>query len=183
MKFLKYDANTLSVIGVLDSPEDFTISVDDEVANKFLARPKLMLMYKIKNGILIETGLLDTSQYEAIVKPVKELYSWPEWDRDELPNAVTCNAMVTVVHQKGVDRSVIIDYALFHAFHEIKTPVYLVDKDDSLNVLEVLPDISTRKTETSESDSLRLSRLSVWSSLTYKNCFIVDNKTFEQATL
>ena len=175
MKFIKFDPSSLALIGIVDKEGFDTIQVDDETANKFLARPKLMLMFRVKNGILIETGILDVSH---TITPVStELYSWPEWDKEEIPTKDQCNAIVTVIN-KPLDKP-FEDYALFHVFEEMKIPAFLTDKDDVLNILEVIPEIKNLKTSTTDIIALKHQRLAVWSSISYKNCYIVDNKTFE----
>ena len=147
-QYAKYDKSTGAVIGIVNVPDVDTVPISKEKADALKARPKLLLMHRVVNGVFEETGLVSAPQQafqevkqtaQAQFVPSPDLCSWQKWeDKDELPSEKTCSAIATVFE----------DMIQFYAFKKLDVPCYIADAADALNLLEVLPNIDTRDTKT-----------------------------------
>ena len=174
-QYVKYDRSTGAIFGVVYSPDVDTIPISKETANALKARPKLLLLHRVVNGVFQETGLTQVQSPQEIKSetpgPSPDLHSWKQWkDEDVLPTEETCSAIATVFE----------DMIQFYAFKKIDVPCYIADAADPLNLLEVLPNIDTRNTKTLNTITVRKFKFfNILSSVSY-DCFLVSKEMFEK---
>ena len=186
-QYVKYDRSSGSVIGIVNVPDVDTVPISKEKADALKARPKLLLMHRVVNGIFEETGLAPVPQQTTQVfqasqtieqtnqvqfVPSSDLCSWQKWeDEDELPSEKTCSAIATVFE----------DMIQFYAFKKLDVPCYIADAADALNLLEVLPNVDTRDTKTLNTVTVkRIKFFNILSSVSFNNCFLVSKEIFEK---
>ena len=139
MRYVKYDPITGRIISILNEEGEYTAPVSEELVLQFQSRPKTMLLYVVKDGIVVEnSGTAPDATIVPVVTEAPVLGKWPTWPSPVDPTDEDAIAIATVK-----DDSCLHVHMLKGG--EIDKTVYVTDISEDCWILCVLPKISAVK--------------------------------------
>jgi hypothetical protein len=139
MRYVKYDPITGRIISILNEEGEYTAPVSEELVTQFQSRPKTMLLYTVRDGVVVENAdSLTDATIVPVVTAAPVLGKWPMWQSPVDPDSEDVIAIATVKDDSSLH---------IHMMKggEIDRTVYVTDISEDCWILCVLPKIFATK--------------------------------------